>query len=71
MTAKKAKGPILKPFKFVVQATVIEVDGTGGVLAERPGEVITLVGMKQLREWVDAFEGNLATATVTDEPLPR
>jgi hypothetical protein len=63
----KSEIPTLKPFKFTVQATVLEVDGTGGIVAERPGEILTLYGVKQLAEWAQNFEDNLANAIVKAE----
>lgn len=65
------KNPSLKPFKFVVQAVVLEVDGTGGVVGERPGEVLTIYGTKQLEEWARGFEAKLAEAEIRPGSPPE
>lgn len=63
------KKTTLKPFKFLVQAIVIETDGTGGIIGERPSDVVTVYGPAALREWIDNFERTLPDANVSDEPL--
>lgn len=63
-----AAAPRLKPFKFNVQAVVLEVDAAGDVVGERPGDVLTIYGAAALEEWARNFETNLPQATVRDEP---
>jgi hypothetical protein len=61
--------PSLRPFKFLVQAIVIEEDDAGEVLGERPGQVLTIYGVQQLAEWAANFESSLADAEIRDESL--
>ena len=44
----------LKPFKFVVQAIVIEEQG-GAIVGERQSEPQTFYQAEMLKEWLDRF----------------
>ena len=48
----------LRPFKFVVQAVLLEEED-GKVTAERPVEPVVLYGADKLADWANAFEDNL------------
>jgi hypothetical protein len=54
-----------KPFKFVVTAVVLKVEDDQ-ILGEIEANPITLYGVEALVEWAQAFEENLANATVTE-----
>lgn len=71
--ARKPKAPRrneLKPFKFMLQAVVLEVDGTGGIIAERPSNQVVVYGAKAAHEWIDTFLQTLPDAPIIDEPPP-
>jgi hypothetical protein len=55
-----------KPFKFVVTAVVLKVEDDDQILGEVESNPVTLYGVDALVEWAQAFEENLATATVTE-----
>ena len=63
----KPHRPQLKPFKFAIQAVVIEVDDTGGILGEKSAEPVVFYSAEAAKEWLDNFEANLAVA-VREEP---
>jgi hypothetical protein len=54
-----------RPFKFVVTAIVLRVDDDQ-ILGEVEANPVTLYGIEALIEWAQAFEENLATATITE-----
>jgi hypothetical protein len=54
-----------KPFKFVVTAVALNMDGDQ-ILGEIEANPVTLYGVDALVEWARAFEENLVTATVTE-----
>jgi hypothetical protein len=51
-----------KPFKYVLQAILLEVDGTGAVLGERPTEPVVVYGVDRVVEWANTFADELAKA---------
>jgi hypothetical protein len=55
-----------KPFKFVVTAWVLKVDGDR--FEDIEANPVTLYGVDELVEWAKAFEDNLATATIREVP---
>jgi hypothetical protein len=55
---------IYKPFKFVVTAVALKVDGE--VFTEVEANPVTIYGIQALVEWAQAFEENLAAATVRE-----
>jgi hypothetical protein len=55
-----------KPFKFTVTAIALSVDDDDRILGEIEANPVTLYGVDALVEWAQAFEENLATATVTE-----
>ena len=69
MPPRKKKNE-LKPFKFVIQAIVLECDGTGGIIAERPTNIATVYGAKAAHDWIDTFIRTLPDTPILDEPVP-
>jgi hypothetical protein len=55
-----------RPFKFVVTAVCLKVDDNDQILGEVEANPVSLYGVEALVEWAQAFEENLATATVTE-----
>lgn len=55
----------LRPYKFVVQAVVQELDGDDSVITEHPAEPVQLFGCEQLIEYATTFEENLKFAKQT------
>lgn len=60
--------PTLQPFKFVVQAVLLKVDGTGKVLGEATTEPVAVYGAEALEEWARDFTAKLADAKITEAP---
>jgi hypothetical protein len=56
-----------KPFKFTITAVALQVDGDQ-ILGEVEANPVTLYGVEALVEWAQAFEDNLATATIREAP---
>jgi hypothetical protein len=56
-----------KPFKFTVTAVCLHVDGDQ-ILGEIEANPVTLYGVDALVDWAQAFEENLATATIREVP---
>jgi hypothetical protein len=56
---------IYKPFKFIVTAICLRVEGDQ-ILGEIEAKPVILYGVDALVEWAQTFEENLATATVTE-----
>jgi hypothetical protein len=57
----------LRPYKFIVQAIVQQVDEDGNVVGELPvgapnGDPVVLFGCDQLAEWAEAFPDKLGDA---------
>lgn len=51
---------MLKPFKFIVQAVVIEEDEEGNVVGETTSEQPNLLyGVDALKEYADGFQAQL------------
>lgn len=51
----------LRPYKFVVQAIVQDVDdATGDVVGERASDPITLFGCEAVASWANEFPAQLA-----------
>jgi hypothetical protein len=51
---------MLKPFKFVVQAVLLEHDDGGVIIGEHAAEPVALYGVDALRAWTDRFPDELA-----------
>lgn len=52
----------LRPYKFVVQAVVQELDQDGNVVAEHTTDPATVYGCAQLVEWASVFPAKLSEA---------
>lgn len=50
----------LRPYKFVVQAIVQQVDENGNVVGESPAEPVSIFGCEALSRWADDFPFELA-----------
>jgi hypothetical protein len=48
------------PFKFVIQAVLVQQDDTGRVVGEASSETVAVYGLDGLREYLDGFEEELA-----------
>lgn len=49
----------LKPFKFLVQAVLIEEDEDGTIVGEQASQTQALYGIDALRKFVDTFEAEM------------
>ena len=56
----------LKPYKFIVQAVVQQIDDDGNVRAELATEPAVILGCDALKAWADDFPDKLAAA---EDPL--
>jgi hypothetical protein len=52
----------MRPYKFIVQAVVQEIDAEDNVITEHPTEPIQLFGCAQLEKYANEFEENLKFA---------
>lgn len=50
-----------EPFKFVIQAVLIQRDDTERVVGEVSSEPVSVYGLNGLREYLDGFEEELAS----------
>jgi hypothetical protein len=53
----------LRPYKFVVQAVVQQVDEDGVVLGEAQAEPVVIFGCDELAKWATDFPDNLKGVT--------
>lgn len=51
-----------RPYKFLVQAVVQQIDEDGNVTGEAPTEPVTVFGCDALKQWADEFPAKLAVA---------
>lgn len=51
--------PVLKPFKFLVQAVMLATDQAGNVIGEVRTEPETVYGTEALAEWAEGFPAAL------------
>lgn len=59
---------VFRPYKFLVQPVVQEVDDGGNVLAEAQTNVVTIFGTDQLVTWAEEFEAKLSEAEIVTPP---
>lgn len=55
---------MLRPFKYVVQAIVLEEDADGAIIGERRTEPEVFYSADEAQAWLAAFGENLARAEV-------
>jgi histidinol dehydrogenase len=51
---------MIQPFKFIVQAVLLETDETGKPVGEHIAEPVALYGKEALRDWAETFDEKLA-----------
>jgi hypothetical protein len=57
----------LEPFKFVVQAVLLEKDSDGRITGECSTDPVTIYGVENLKEWIDHFPDALAALAGSQE----
>lgn len=60
----------IRPYKFIVQAVVQEVDPDGNVITEHAAEPVQIFGCDQLAVWAEEFPENLKNAKQSPQPQP-
>lgn len=55
----------LEPFKFIVQAVLLETDEAGAATGERVCDPVALFGCDQLEQWAREFPAKLAAAVAS------
>jgi hypothetical protein len=58
----------IKPFKFIVTAVCLQMNGDNEIIGEAEAQPVTLYCVDALVKWASEFEGSLEGATVTDRP---
>lgn len=53
----------LRPYKFIVQAIVQELDDAEVVTGEKEAQPVVVFGVESLVSWANDFPKNLATIT--------
>ena len=61
----------LKPFKFIVQAVLLEENGRGEVTGERSTEPVVFYSADHLKDWAADFDQVLLKAMKTDTHLSQ
>jgi hypothetical protein len=56
-----------KPFKFIVTAVCLSVEGDE-IVGEVSSDPVTVYGVPALIEWANGFEESLSTATIREVP---
>ena len=61
----------LKPFKFIVQAVMLEFDDEGNPVGEKASEPMTFYGREAVEKFIQEFDQHLKKAVSDHAVAPR